>query len=346
MATEAIEARAVNTDLDARPGVVDRILQYVDDLPGPAAAWWAGVGVVLALIGHVVVWSTSDRPFGQILHDVVVPALIFGWFMWLNHTLNKVGAAAFDDFRPALDAPELEAGYRRRLLSVDDRMAVIAVVVAALVVSIFYYLGVRPARGPLPPEIEIVSAPLWGLTAAALGLAILHTITQLWLVSRLSGLARNVDIFKPGAINAFSRLTAVSALGLIAFVVVFVLFSPEQPLPYIIQESVVLAIAVLSFVLPLNVMHNRLVAEKKRLLGESQDRLKAVLSKIHDAVDDGDLAQSEQLHHSLSAVLAEQDVLEKLRTWPWSTATIRGFASALILPIALIVFTQVVDRIL
>jgi hypothetical protein len=91
-------------------------------------------------------------------------------------------------------------------------------------------------------------------------------------------------------------------------------------------------------------MNKRLVVEKKRLLGESQERLKTVLARIHASVDGNDLSSAEQLNHSLTSVRSEIDVLEHLRTWPWSTATIRGFVSALLLPIGLIVFTQVVAR--
>lgn len=291
-------------------------------------------------------WASPQRPFGTISHDVVAPALILAWFGWLAHTLNKVAISSFNEFRTALGDPEAEEAYRSALTTVRDRNALLASAAALVVVSSFYYLAVRPFRDSMPIEIELASAPLWGLASVALGIVVLHTITQLRLVSRLSAVARNVDIFKPAPINAFSRLTAVSAMGLIAFVVMFVLFSPDQPFAYILQESVVLVIAAASFVLPLRVMHKRLAAEKSRLQGEAQERLKAVLARIHSAVDDGNLAGVEQLNNALTAVLAERDVLARLHTWPWSSGTIRGFVSALVVPIALIVFTQFIARLI
>lgn len=315
-------------------------------MPGPAAPWYLAIGVVLAWIGHLIVWASPARAFGTISHDVVAPALIFAWFAWLAHTLNKVAISSFNEFRPALGDPDAEESYRSALTTISDRNAILASVVALAVVSTAYYLAVRPFRDPLPPEIELASAPLWGLASIALGIVVMHTITQLRLVSRLSAVARNVDIFKPAPINAFARLTAVSAMGLIAFVVMFVLFSPGQPIAYIVQEAAVLVIAAASFVLPLRVMHKRLAAEKSRLQADVQDRLKAVLARIHDAVDSDNLAGAEQLNHALTAVLAERDVLARLHTWPWSTGTIRGFASALVVPIALIVLTQFLDRLI
>ncbi|MEX2547247.1 MAG: hypothetical protein WD830_05595 [Chloroflexota bacterium] len=166
------------------------------------------------------------------------------------------------------------------------------------------------------------------------------------LVSRLSALAGNVDIFKPVPINAFSRLTAVSAIGILAFVALSVLIVPEQPVAYIVAEAAVIGLAAASFVLPLRVMHGRLAREKTSLLGEAQDRLKLTLARIHAAVDSNDLSTAQQLHESLSTVLAERDVLTKLPTWPWSAGTFRGVASAVLLPVVIFVITRLIDQLL
>ena len=347
MAAEVVDSRTQSgVRLAPRRGMINRLLAFVDRLPGPAAVAWLAIGLTLALVGHAIVWALSVRPLGVILHDVIGPALIFAWFGWLLTTLNRFAITTFNEFRPVLGDPDAEDGYLASLTTIDDRLAILAGAAAAGIVALAYYGGVRPLRDPIPPEIEVVSAPLWGLTAFILGIVILHTIRQLRIVSRLGSVARNVDIFKPDPINSLARLTAVSALGLIMFVAAFILYSPEQPIPYVVQEAALLFMAVASFVLPLGVLHRRLVAEKRQLLGRNQDRLKAVLARIHALVDDGDLSRAESLNHTLTAVLAERDVLQRLHTWPWSAGTFRGFASALLLPIALIVFTQVIDRLL
>jgi hypothetical protein len=232
------------------------------------------------------------------------------------------------------------------LTTIRDRDALAAGIATTLFVIGTYYGFVRPPGGFMALGIEMTAAPFWFLTSFTLGVLILHTVNQLRLVSRLSAIARNVDIFNPSPINAFSRLTAVSALGLIAFVVAFMLYSPDQPVAYVVQEIALLAVAVASFVLPLRVMHHRLDVEKKRLGAESRERLKQVLARVHREVDSDDLAASEQINHALNSVMTERDFLDKLRTWPWSTATIRGFVTALLLPIALIVFSQVVARLI
>ncbi len=43
----------------------------------------------------------------------------------------------------------------------------------------------------------------------------------------------------------------------------------------------------------------------------------------------------ETLGKSIAALWRERDIIAKLPTWPWSTGTLRGFVSALLLPITL-----------
>jgi hypothetical protein len=347
MATDAFCGAELTGRPDAKQhGLLDRLLLAIDRLPGPAVLWYVLFGVILALVGHVFVWASAERQFPEISHDIIAPALMFAWFAWLLHTLNTVARRSFNEFRPALGDPDSEARYESELTSVRDRDAVFAGIAAIVIVAGFYYLAVRPVRQLIPVEIERVSAPLWGIAVFVLGIVVVHTINQLRLVSHLSAVARNVDIFKPAPTNAFARLTVVSALGLIAFVVGYVFFSPEQEIAYIVEESLLLLVAVGSFVLPLNVMHSRLAAEKTRLKGESQDRLKRVLDQLHGAVDNADLSHADQINDLLAAARAEQQVIEQLHTWPWSTSVFRGFASALLIPIALIVLSQVVDRLI
>jgi hypothetical protein len=346
VATEVIEAADRPQPAEPRRGVIDRLLHLVDRLPGPAALTYLLIGVGLALVAHLFFWASDTFPVGTVSMNVLMPSLAIAWFGWLLHTLNHVARASFDEFTPALADPPAEEGYRRELTSIRDRDAVLAGIATLIVIAVMYYGFVRRTIVSIPIEIEAVAAPLWGVTGFVLGIVVLHTIKQLRLVSYLSGVARDVDIFKPAPINAFSRLTAVSAIGLIAFVVAYMLYTPEQPPAYVVQEIALLTVAVASFVLPLRVMHARLATERKRLLGDAQERLKTVLARIHNSVDTNDLGIAEQLNHQLTSVRSEIDVLDHLRTWPWSTATIRGFVTALLLPIGLILFTQVISKLL
>ena len=76
---------------------------------------------------------------------------------------------------------------------------------------------------------------------------------------------------------------------------------------------------------------------KAGLQGATEDRLKAVLAAIHDDVDALDFRRADGLQKILSSVIQEREILAKLPTWPWSAGTLRGFVTAILLPLALFV---------
>jgi hypothetical protein len=50
------------------------------------------------------------------------------------------------------------------------------------------------------------------------------------------------------------------------------------------------------------------------------------------------------LHDTLASLIAERELIAKLSPWAWSVGTIRGFASALVLPIVIWTITRVLER--
>jgi hypothetical protein len=283
------------------------------------------------------------------------PTLILAYFLWLLHLLNRVAGSSFDAFRPALGGTtDEQEHYRLALTSIPDRVAVVTVIVVEVVFSLSILGTDLSPRRPTPVAIEFVIGILYALVMAVIGLLIVHDIRQLRLVSRLSALAANVDIFKPAPVTAFSRLTAVTALGILAFVALLVLTIPvavaiasESVLPGEIASATAMTLlAVASFVLPLRVMHGRLLEQKLNLLDSAQDRLKVLLGRISDAVDTDDLSNADELNKTLSSVLAQRDVLAKLPTWPWSAGTFRGVATAVLLPVVIFVITRLIDQLI
>ena len=135
-----------------------------------------------------------------------------------------------------------------------------------------------------------------------------------------------------------SRVTSRTALGLIFLLV-------AEPLPasaqdgassYIVITAAGTGSAVLvagaAFVLPLRGMHDRLVAEKRRLQGEVGRRISTTLESIQLAVDAGDGTAIEARNRALATLVAARDVVNRVPTWPWSTGALTGFASAIVLP--------------
>ena len=107
-----------------------------------------------------------------------------------------------------------------------------------------------------------------------------------------------------------------------------------------------LTFALIAFVVPLYGLHTRLAAEKERLQGETEHRLKALLAELNHDVDSRDLTRADGLNKTLASVGQQREILAKLPTWPWSSGTLRAMTTAILLPLFLFVIQLVLSRII
>ena len=89
----------------------------------------------------------------------------------------------------------------------------------------------------------------------------------------------------------------------------------------------------LTFVWPLMGAHGLLEKEKERLKDEVARRIETTIADLHSRVDAGEMQYRDALKDTLDGLVAEQGVIDKLRTWPWQTQTVSGLGVALLLPI-------------
>jgi hypothetical protein len=99
-----------------------------------------------------------------------------------------------------------------------------------------------------------------------------------------------------------------------------------------------------SFVLPLHGMHQRLVKEKERLIAEANRRIEILIARLHQQIDTQNLEKIGELNSAMAALITECDLLDKISTWPWKPATLRGFVSSVMLPIALWFITRILGQ--
>jgi hypothetical protein len=324
--------------------VIDRALRVVDGLPGPAEAWFFAAGCVVALIAHVVLWLTGTYGLGQLNQEVLIATLLAGSLLALSAFMKRTAEGAFDDFRPALADTSREEAGRRALLSIPDRAAIVGSVSMAILTNTLYLVYLKPTMAPRPAVAELVVAASWLLFALVLGLVIAQTLIQLRSVRHLNEIARNIDVLDSGPVDALSRVTAVGAAGMLVFVAAANLGVPATASAFVVLDVLIIVFALSAFVLPLQVMHRRLSRQKADLLAASAQRLKVVLDALHRAIDGHDFAMADALNKMVATSIAERDLLTRLSTWPWTNATLRGFGSALLLPVVIFVITHAIDR--
>jgi hypothetical protein len=176
---------------------------------------------------------------------------------------------------------------------------------------------------------------------------IYHSIRQLRLVSRIHARARQVNLFEPAPLYAFSNLTSRTAIGLILLQVPAVFFVPANESAVLITAAWLIPVVLISaaiFVLPLQGMHRQILAEKERLESEVGRRIAATIDDVHAAVDERRREEADGLNKTLATLVVERDLVAKLPTWPWSAGTFWGFASAVLLPIGLWLVTRTLER--
>jgi len=348
VAGEAVIATGSVDRAASRPaGWVDRLFELPLRLPGIPAIWWVALLVLMTVVPASLLWATGSQPAGAIDSRLWVAALLGAYGVALRNVLDGTARRAFREFRPALEAEHDPVGLEAALVSVPDRVAIPAIAVAEVIVTIVYLSDPNEAAHILSrPFVEqaIILSTNW-LSIAIAGVLLVGIFRQLAAVSRLHRLAV-VDLFDPGPADAFARLTSAIAIGIILFTSVLLAdpAAASDTILFGLQAGALLLIAAAAFGLPLRGMHDRLAAEKAALLQAVNGRIKVTTGRVHAAVDADDRPAGAGLHDNLASLIAERELIAKLSPWPWSAGTIRGLGSALIVPIVVWAITRALER--
>jgi hypothetical protein len=114
---------------------------------------------------------------------------------------------------------------------------------------------------------------------------------------------------------------------------------------FLFFASLNLAIAIVAFVFPLLGFHERLKSEKEKAKAENNTRLELAQKRLHRLVDRNGKGIVET-KTAISGLLELRHELDRISTWPWNTATLTTFISALILPVVIWLIQQFLFRLL
>ena len=319
------------------PSFVDRFMNWVKRLPMPYWLTYLVLFLLHTFINHVFGWV--DRSIPAFTFKPLVP--MFPLWLWgplaIMTYLDAIALDALSKFSPLLDiSPEsmrrLEYEFTtmpaRGVLISSWTWAGIYLIFTALAYPIYVALGFR--------TLGIIHTILDGLIVFSIGSTILyHSIRQLRLVQQTVKLVRQFDLFRLDPVYAFSVLTARTSIAWVFLAALTLLMSPIQASSLEIGPIIGIVMALAAFALPLWIVHQRLVAEKRKLLAEHDQRVASTLARLNHSVDENDLSGVRELNSVLKGLNTEGNILEKIRTWPWRTETLTGFLSAIVLPMLL-----------
>jgi len=319
------------------PSWLNRLIDWIDQRPGPAWIYYAA-GILLLATGSTAVRWLQGQALGFALRpEALVYSIYPAYFVALTHYLDRQARSALERFRPALGASDTEyARIEYELTTVPARGAWIATALAIPIGTLMILVG-----EPEPLSLEglpekLVAIAYTAITVAAFFVLAFHTIRQLRKVSQLHATAPTINLLQPRPTYAFSRLTSRTAIGVLVFLYFDFLINPPTPgasLPFFTLSAAAVALVIAAFLLPLLGMHQRLGVEKALLEGEVNQGVELTYRELQQQVRSKAYAHVDDLEKALSGLLRMREVVIRLSTWPWQPGTLRGLVAAVFLPV-------------
>jgi hypothetical protein len=331
------------------PSALNRLYTAIDRLP--AGGWWVYPLLYVALVVYheASLWATGSRPVGSLATDGL-PGLAYGpYTLAASHYLFRVADRAAARFRPASGMSDEDFAVRRYelvTLPAGRLWIPLLIGVAVALASVLFATSESIAPyGGTSAKALIVLGPAVLFGYAMFPVVIYQSVRQLQQVARFHRDATAIDLFDTGPIYAFSRLTGQIGLAFV-FVGYYSLtvnaaFQEGNPFSLAVVATTIL-VGIACFVVPLLGIHERLGAEKEQLVRSVQLRAQALQEELYRRVDAANLAGIKDVTDALGGVSATREHIAKLPTWPWPPQVLRGFITAIVLPVAIFLISRYV----
>lgn len=341
----------MSTDKTVRPfppSWVDRFTAWLEGLPGPGWTAYLGFYLLLVLQSHLLNWAYGRLPWFVIEQEQFFYQLFSAEVLFFLSYLNRDAARALEEFNPLLKASDDELDLLKYRLSRQPARPVLLLTFIGFLFGASSFYSVEQATGI---EVGLNFYSFYGALSFAIPTAFAlvfcyRIIIQLQTVSRLYATASGLDLFNLEPVYALSSHTAKTGLIFLFLTYSNLLLSPGSIMvPTAIVSTI--AISLLSFaafVLPLRGINQRLVKEKKSLLRGASERIRSAFEQLDRTFDAGDLAGVGNLEKSIQSLQHQKAYIEKIPTWPWQPATMRGFISAMLLPLLIWIAQQILAR--
>ena len=236
-----------------------------------------------------------------------------------------------------------------------SNMPSLAALIAGLGLLVFYVLTERLGSSPVRftaleqlPVFAIVFHIIDKSPAFLFGPFFYHTFRQLRLVNTITSNYVRISLLNLGPVQAFSKLTASTAVGLVVGMYGWMLINPDllaDPISVGFMGAFS-ALAVAVFVWPLYGAHRLIEMEKQSALREIDLSFEAVFSRFNDAFGGDDYGAIERLNGMITSLEIQQRRIAAIPTWPWRPETARWALTAIAVPLILTILQLLAVRVL
>jgi len=324
-----------------KPSWFDRFNNWTENLSLNVWMFHFMVGILLVVLQVFLLWLEAGSISNQLLPVIIFNSLAIPYLLVLILLLDHQAGRALRFMSPVLDLSDQDFDqYEYRLMNMPYFEPLIAGSVLTILTILTPLVSVEPLRYTgfdQLPAFSVVFHIIDKGSAFLFGVLIYHTIRQLHLVNSINSSHVGINLYKLEPLQAFSRLTGSTALGLLVFVYVWMLINPELFTDPVLIGYLILftGIAVFVFVWPLWGVHKMIEVEKKKALHELDLRFEAVFARFNDYVDRDEFSANESLNGTINSLQIQQSRLNSIPTWPWSAETARLVLSAIALPLML-----------
>ena len=337
-----------NTDMRTKappykPSWIDRFNNWVEKLPTHAWIFYVLFGVVLIVIQFLFLWLEGGLQDEELLPVIIFNGFVTPFVLALIHLLDNQAVTALNSMRPVLDTTESEFDqYEYKLSTMPSSLTLVAGLTMLLFFILMEQLWIVPLRYAALEQLPIFNVVYFIIdksSAFLFGVFIYHTIRQLRIVNAINSSHIRVNLFNLGPFQAFSRLTASTAVGLVVGVYAWILINPDLLTDPVTMGFTVIntILAVSVFVWPLFGVHRRMEIEKGRALQEIDLRFEAVFSKFNQLFLDDDSSVIERLNGTIASLTIQHNRISAIPTWPWRPETARFVLTAIALPLVLMI---------
>jgi len=332
-----------------RPGFADWLLdkRRMNSRIGWIA--YAALAISVTLIYWSVAWSEGSLPEHAGLIHLVLPLFAFSGLAiltWFNVLSRRALAAA----RPLLKVDD--AGFRLLTYRLTTMPATAFVAGAAIgLLSLVVLTIFRPPDTfetlhiMVTPVATVIEWTLQFLVWTGVGVVGLEIARKLWVIDDIYSHHIQINVLRPGALSAFSRVSAAMVIITLGAVVLATIALAQfgTTVTWAFGAGIPTVLAAIAFVAPLRGAHRLMSQEKARNLDALGERIATTIASLRSKVDANQLDEVGPLKEALEGLKIARDEYDSVSTWPWQRGTLAGVVTALIAPMAVWVTTRVIE---
>jgi hypothetical protein len=327
------------------PSWLDRFTDWIDRLPGPSIIAYLILFLLFGIQSQVAAWIFGTYPRGEFDINLFLYPLFTFEILFFFKFLDKDAENALDEFRPVLAVKDTDFS---RIKFEFTNLPALPVIVLTILGTAFgsYYAYSVEMEATMSFQLSFVAA--YGFIGFSIPMILAfifsyRIIRQLRNVSRLTSKIPNVDLFNLEPIHALSSHTAKTGLIFLLLTYTNLLISPEtlHLATAIISLTVISTLSFLAFIVPLKGINGRLVREKKQMRKEVLHRLRMAFEEADRKFTNNNLSEADELEKTIAIFERQKEFVENIPTWPWKPATLRGFLSAVLLPLIIWIMQEI-----